>query len=549
MRIFALALALLGSAPAPAQIRLMDEPALLVPGRTAVVPIEFEGRSDPRAPFAVRLRDGRVLRAEVHRLIAEPAGSGASPLQRWLGTGVRWRSAHNDDTPEPPPPGTWVAVIELPEDATGAAITLNQSPAPVIWVRVGDPGAAPPEAWAPVFDRAPDPGTLEAVASAVAQDPASRWRARLIRGELSPSRDAERRVFEDPVVEALAHHTEAIWQAALVHLWRADPGEAQRVRRRLGQFVTEPRGSLVPAWLGSTQSLLEALVDPAFDDEARVLASSVWRESSPGARAWVIDDAGLAGNAPVATIGLTNLAERTRSAWVTDPAGVTLTEPELLEPGRTRVARVEPIAGPASSAVLWTARVGEQTFDLPVVPRALPVQPPGLSTGAWLEDWTMRAWLRGERAEAPVSAAAVLRRGLASPNEPAGAGWSLFVRAGAFDDGGSLSAVRIWLGPRGAPRSLLRVEPDGRVIDEVRRTELVGGARAARDEAGVWACDIPIPAEAVEPDGTLRIGLELLTSDGVRLSWPRAQFPWDAEPARLAVRTTAWTELEGIDDE
>jgi hypothetical protein len=125
-------------------------------------------------------------------------------------------------------------------------------------------------------------------------------------------------------------------------------------------------------------------------------------------------------------------------------------------------------------------------------------------------------------------------------NEPAGP------PAHADDLSGSADLLRVWFGPFGRSTAVLRVLPDGRVIDETGPGLAMGRdvprvARVARSDHG-WSCWVALPLSAIEKDGTVRIGLERVDRRGVRTSWPRPSLPWQQEPSRIAIDTTIWGE-------
>jgi len=51
---------------------------------------------------------------------------------------------------------------------------------------------------------------------------------------------------------------------------------------------------------------------------------------------------------------------------------------------------------------------------------------------------------------------------------------------------------------------------------------------------------LPLPPDAIEPGGRLRVGLTRTDATGRRTAWPRRLLPWDSEPGRLAVDLNAW---------
>jgi hypothetical protein len=139
---------------------------------------------------------------------------------------------------------------------------------------------------------------------------------------------------------------------------------------------------------------------------------------------------------------------------------------------------------------------------------------------------------------------APLESGVSPPNR-----WLLFLelnrpqaRRQSAEEMVTEEFVRVWFGPFGRGGIVLRVMPDGRVIDEspARGDDVPRLARAAATPNG-WTCWVPIPASAIEADGVLRVGIERVDQRGVRSTWPRPSLPWQREPARLAIDTRSWT--------
>jgi hypothetical protein len=104
--------------------------------------------------------------------------------------------------------------------------------------------------------------------------------------------------------------------------------------------------------------------------------------------------------------------------------------------------------------------------------------------------------------------------------------------------------IRVWLGPAGSPSTIYTILWNGDIRDE-SPNPAPPGAIAARVaiEPKRLSCWIPLPAQAIEPSGVLRLGVERLDERGVRSAWPRAMMPWEAEPGRAAIDTRAWERI------
>jgi hypothetical protein len=161
--------------------------------------------------------------------------------------------------------------------------------------------------------------------------------------------------------------------------------------------------------------------------------------------------------------------------------------------------------------------------------------------GPFLPTWTLDRWqTAAEPTRRPEDAdwttAALLER-LPGPNEE----WTLYVECRRPDEAGNdADSVRIWLGPRSRPISVIRVTRAGAAADELSLTppqSLTGSMRVQSDR---WSFRINLPRAAFDPDGTLTIGLERIGSQGRRWTWPRPIAPWQSEPGRVRLDTSTW---------
>lgn len=527
------------AAPCLAEPRPVDERVVMLRGATAVVPVTFADSREPFAAWPARLADGRLVGAEVFRLVAEPAPQGGSPLDRWLPPRAQCRALHNESVKLSVPPGLWVLVFEIPPDASGG-VRIGGATWDITWLDpVDSAGDGEPEGGLPGLDQQARAALDEALALESC-DPRSAWRAGLV----SPGGVPEA-VTSDPVVRAWLGQEQARWQGALTRLAALDAALEARVRGRLLRMVRFGPGVVAPAWPVGDEvaSLLVALLGES-DARARRAALG-FLESTAGARAWVVDDAGLidpTGRTPLSTLAIANLSDATMLARpLALGGGVIPVEPGTVAtwtgagepPGPGRLPRIViDGAGPAAE------------FDIGSVWFA--VRPPGLTTPAFAEDWTMASWLKGAEVASDIARARVLR---ASPRvEVAGDSdepgvvrrervtpehWVLYFEA----DSGEGSEARVWLGPRGRPTSIIRVTREGLIDDELvpgRAGEF--GGRVTRSESG-WAFVIDLPD--VE---RLQIGIEHRSATGYRTAWPRAMFPWQPEPGRIGLDLTKWGE-------
>lgn len=528
----------------------------VVGDRELVIPIREYAAIDLEEPPMVRIDDGRAVPAELRWISAEADRSGAT----WLPSPERWRSRPATEDAAPPP-GAWLAmIVDLPPDAIGQGLWIDRVRVPLNWVP--EPPAVVESDRAKLLEQfaaeaAPDWSIsqhLEGLLAPERSSPLRRWRYRLLTGTLWTG---EGEPFADAAVEALARQMDARWRIGLLRLRRADLALARRVEWRLTALV-DFGGVLAPAWpLDGTRldMLLGDLLDPRISEVERALRARQWLDEEPPARAWVIDDAGVPDGAggSIAMCGVANLTGQAALAWAAPASSPTTPDLATLRPFRAlhlpvlRGPSAVPARGGAARArpapTEVRVRAGRWEERLPVVLDALPLTPPGLTVGPLLADWTLPGWLEGVPAVgegAPWPTAALLHR--ASD----GSGWVLYVECAAPGgvQGSVPESVRVWLGPFRRPYAVLRIGADGVVMDEMAggSAEAPHGVVVTR-EPGRWTAHVPIPGRCIEADGTLRLGIERFDARGQRSAWPRPMLPWQTEPGRVAVDTTAWGEL------
>jgi len=543
----------------PATIEVLKQRIDVAPGLPGIVPVALAGGTEPPELPAVRLDDGRELES---RLVwIGTRRDATTSTERWLDLPGPWTS-HVGFFAEPPPgPGFWSLALDLPADAADQGVWIGEEGgAPrrleVNWLPDEPYLAATtsPDVWEPPLGEnvVSRPG-LATFLERARDDPFLRWRARLLETGLGPREPAEGpRVtpdrFDDPYVEAVASTLEARWRAVTAFLASEDRALAAGVRRRLCLVADVGWGLWAPVWDQSPSeidALLESLLAPAEPAAERRRAAYAWLEAQPPAVAWVIDDAGLdelGGERRVATIGLSNLTTRREVAWAS-PEGVQRIDDLVpVEPGTT-VRLGVPVAADADPARV-VARLGRWSAVLGASPALVPATPPGATIGRLALDWNARSWTsrRPEIEPARVGRTnALLQR--AAGGGPAD--WSIYVEADwpsdvEVDEPGE-DSVRIWLGPFGRPVAVIRVWADGRTTREASGGSTAVTASILREEDR-WIAVVPIPPEAIEPGGLVRVGVERIRADGRRSAWPRPMHPWQSEPGRLGIDTTAWDE-------
>jgi hypothetical protein len=535
------------------------------PGRTLVVPIDLApliinpDAADPDRAVTglvpVTLEDGRTLAGEVFRIGVRP---GTLDRRRsWLerpsfydARSAREYSVRDAAFLDPiADPGFWVVTVDLPDDAPQGAVRIAGERAPVVW---REPWRAPRRSAppAPVTPRQSD--SLDRFRPAGAS-PADRWRLRLLADRRTPGMPSLATLVESslghPALDALARSLTDRWRLALSLVGDADPDLAGRFSAAITRVVFD--GDLaIPAWSADNADaarLLDNLLDPMQTPAGRAEIARVWLEAQPRALAWALDDAGVrrpgSGINPV-RIGVAELAGEQVLAGAETPDG--RRGPRVvIAPNSVGACVVAVTEREAPTFV--RAQVGEVSIGVPVVAAPAPAQPPGARLGPLSPVRTMREWLAGaESAPDPAWACAALLT-----KDPGQGVWRLYIECRVPPDTfmsarGADDIVRVFLGASGAPAAVLRVRASGEVTDEVSFKDLSSEATVTR-ERDRWTAILPIPSDAADPDGVLRIALERLDAGGGRATWPRAVLPWREEPGRVAIDLTAWNELRSAD--
>lgn len=544
----------------------------VITGVRSVVPVTIGPEVDGAQAVVVKLDDGRSPPAVLRRIEIAPeldlAATGAwSPP-----TGV-WRVLGPGEGPREGAATVWVLAVDLPPDALGQGLWVNGKRWELNWEASPEMLAAqhPELRWeSPVKPEARRSPMFAKLAEPDRLSPARRWRYRLamdglrsLTGGRASIVDATSAVssFEDPLLESMAVESEARWAAALAGLRLTHPDLARRVAARLA-LVVEFTGALgrrdggavyAPAWV-SDQDGLERLVsdlhDPNLPPKRRAQRAEAWLEAQPAAVGWVLDDAratDASTGGALSTLGIGNLTEVSTLGWVSQdrPGG----SPAVAPIGAAS-ARVFTLASERSAAARTGAQqpvvfhAGSWKSGGSVAPARVGVTPPGLTIGPLLPDWTMTDWVgvsaRLMVVEPEWATGAMLFRGPAGPSSagsaggPVLSGWTLYVECKRPTGGveGPQEFIRVWLGPTGRARLVVRAGPE---------EASAGPGVSVVTEPGRWAARIEIPESCVEPDGTLRLGIERGDARGVHSAWPRRMLPWQTEPGRLAVDTGSWS--------
>lgn len=538
-------------APGP---RMREQAARLdvVAGSRVVIPL---GRGS--GPWDAARLGAMPLETQFRRVVVRvPApGPGEEPLQSWLPAPGEWTSVPMTAGGT----GSVVALVRLPDRPDGEVLSIagrsfrvNWLPTPAGLVRVAtDPseeaGAAVEDPWAPVEPEvARTPEALQ-LAADEARTPLGRWRYRLLVDGLSPSRDEVESTpaFEDEVIESIARQNEARWRVALAWLWSVDADLASRLKQRLAAIARFPGGTLAPAWPtdhARLDALLADLLDPQATPRQRAVAAEEFLDDLPAAVAWVIDDGGALDaqrQTVVATVGVTNLMDRSSLAWLDLPT----------QDGRGSSPQPVAVASRATGTLslalvregfspVIRANLSRWSQTLATVPVLTPATPPGLTLGPLLPDWTLETW---SAARVPAPRASWTTAALLTRVSDPGTGlpsWELLMECARVPGAGDETLERVII-EAGAPGSSVRreVSLSGTVTD-------AGGtalsAVVVKVEPSRWTFRLALPAGAVERDGVLRLSLSRVDALGRRSSWPRPALPWQASPARASIDTSAW---------
>ncbi|MCC6677355.1 MAG: hypothetical protein IT436_09440 [Phycisphaerales bacterium] len=548
----------------------------VITGVRSVVAVTIGPEVDTKQPVVVKLDDGRSPPALLRRIEITPEvdiGSWAPPA------GV-WRVLGPADVQREGAAVVWVLAVDLPPDGLGQGLWVNGKRWELNWAASPEMLAAqhPELRWeSPVKPEARASPMLAKLVEPDRLSPARRWRYRLAMDGLRSLTGREASIvdatsagtaFEDPLLESLAEETDARWAAALANLRLTNPDVARRLAARLA-LVVEFTGALgrrdgsaihAPAWVADQddlERLVSDLLDPNLPAKRRAARASAWLEAQAPGVGWVVDDAragDAVSGASLSTVGIANLTEVSTLGWVAlDRAS----QAPGMTPVGAAAARAFTLPGErAATAAAYAEAQHKLTFHAgswksagTVMSGRLGVMPPGLTIGPLLPDWTMADWAGASKrpmvVEAEWATAAMLFKGpppvgtaagaRGSADGPALSGWTLYIECRRPVGGveGPQEFIRVWLGPTGRSRLVVRAGPE-----DAEGTS--PGVHVVR-EAGRWALRFDIPGSCIEPDGTLRLGLERGDARGVHSAWPRRMLPWQSEPGRLAIDTGAWS--------
>lgn len=437
----------------------------------------------------------------------------------------------------------------------------------------------------------------------LASIPSERWRARLIleacREPVPPIVGSMSQGPIDAALIELADQLEARWFAAVGRLSLADEALARELAARLCSIVVSEQ-HVLPFFVPTDPQELQLCAQLLQADRSRdglIRAAREYIASRPNALAWVDDDAALltvesaeindkppAAIAPSemhfkARVWAVNLSTAPGLASLVMPWGASTPPQELqgssaLELTTLPAVALNPTDAPinenlkGATAAQVAARVGTTSTTLTTIKRALPVRPPGFDIPQLVADWSLASLSRGspdlpQPDDDPVFPVGTTYTTTArlffddsainlDPTQPKGK-WTLFIqcRQGA----GELNTddrVTIHLGPAFADLATLTLTPrgiltdlsaNGRSTPPMTLNTVLTPADPARQTPAQWTAWIPLPNGAVESSGLMRIAITRTDPRGVRSTFPRPMLPWQIQPGRLPLDTSAWLAL------
>lgn len=438
----------------------------------------------------VVLDDGRPVRLEPVRLVADPPPRAWLPMPRWRPAGEGER-AH------------WEALTALlPIDGVGQSLWIDGRRVRVRWLPPLLDARNGPD-WR---ERARASPTFAAAIAPLARSPLESWRVAI------SGRDAFDRRTEDPGMATIASVLTHAWQAALARLEASDARLAREVRDALLVPVDFGNGRVLPVWATTSDDerrLLNDLLDETLTPKRLVARVRLFFENAPATIAWIIDADAAPGGGGSVLVGIANLTSRELAARTTPTL-----DPVTIDARSARGLRVHIAPGSGSRTPSGTGVVvdGRTVLDQQALRGALGawgMTPPGLRMIPAPELDLFR-W-RGTGAFAP-GCLAMLDQG-PGPEEAL----RLFVEIGpAFGRAGGACTL---------------------VSGEARRTVeiLPGQDRLVIDVPRAWFAS-----------GSADVGLELTSGDGVRWTWPRAVMPGQGRLPRGRIVVSGWDGVRTI---
>lgn len=521
-------------------------------GTTLVMPVTVAPEFANPGPIVALLEDGRDVGA---RLVWFAIEEDPTEDARWLPPAGRWTAIEAPGEVAPDSAGFWAIVADLPLDAAGQGLWIDRGLLELNWIAAPAARSNHP-ALRPVAPSARGTPGYDALVEQELKSPLRRWRGLLsTRGLAAPEslpipREDTPSALANPI-EAISIQQQARWATALLRLYADDPDVCDRLRQSLCAHASLEGGLWLPAWPLRQQAidtLLDDLLSPGSSARTRVRSAGYFIEDQPPAIAWIIDDAGLLdarSGAALSTVGVLNLGERPTLVWAA-PARTEST-PALvpLQPG-AGVTLTSASSPDTSLTGTISVNLGRWNTRLSVTNEPIPVTPPGFRMGPFVPGWTLPALQSGVApipgpADAEWTTAALIER------LPGGSGaWTIYFEClRPADAGNDADSVRIWLGPKDRPISVIRVTYDGSASNELSVQGAATLVQPVLRGPDRWSFRVALPSDAVEKSRQVSIGLERIGPKGRRWSWPRAMTPWQVEPGRVRLSLDAWDSLPG----
>ncbi len=557
-----------------------------------VLPLQIEDPKAVKSGIKVRIDDGR----DVDSTLVYVWSTSPKQSTGWTRTTPIW----NTSTPaqfskfKSERPGTWIAMINLPIDAVGQGIWIDDTRYEPNWlpspsrVILETSSRANDGFWDPALTTKQRESSfvLHAITN-LSADPFNRWRAQLMTDGFNPDLNASStpantdrdliaihtellQTDSSQVLTRIADHFTARWQIILGRIWLIDPAVARRLKVQLTQTAIADN-QIIPMWTDDTielSALAHDLLSPFVNDELRVERVVAWLDSQPDSMSWVIDDAGHATRTPDGTGIL--LAPQIGLLWLSNHESQTSTtlaqiqnqsiDPHVqsLQPGKITAATLALPAQPTYNKAKLaeprqlSVRIARHTTNLQTMNDVPLASPPGVLVGPLLSDWTLHAFGSRQSGLGALPApdervAGLLHRATDLNNPDPRSGWRLYLECGFNPKTTNDTIITVWVGPMGFTRAswsisrtlgLLEMRSDHDIPDDLDLTSTLKDDR--------WILQLDIPAEAISRDGLLMFGIERTDStkqlqDAQHSSWPRRMFPWQSEPGRFVVDVLGWS--------
>jgi hypothetical protein len=545
----------------------------VVEGRPFVIPLrpdELPSTSGGRRTLLTKIGE-QTVSMRVVRITLTPwqLGAGDVAPDRWLPSMGVWSSADvlsNDQRAASL--GSVVAIGIAPTSLAKPAdsIDLGSRRVPLQWETFprpeSEPSSTPDKEGAQALDLESSPWasplneaarrSLARFESALTNDPLQRWRYRLALGLLDARAEP---TFEDPALESIARWNEDRWRVALRNIWTVDRSLAGRLTARLCLMVDTGNDRWWPAWppttdLAGSETLLKDLTNPVTTPGRKIELAELWLREQPVCLAWIIDDAAAltpsaSSNKPLADVGIANLSDRATLGWTSERDGSR--SQDLLPVPATSVISLRTLApnvtitAPTPTGRPITAHAGSWEHELITASEAIAVNPPGLTIGPFLDDWSLATWTAGSGTTpaSDWSTAALLHRPVGIAGESK---WQLFVECRSVAGVGKVGSesVQVAFGPSVSPILTYRVGIDGQVTHRRTNAEDQSFTVPVTRGRDRWSFRLDLPANVIERGDVLRIGLCREDALGRRSAWPRAMAPWQNAPARALLDLSAW---------